>query len=83
MSQDFLSSVLGQIIVANLTNVRKVTAQTKPDFMKPEKKNKQTSNAIQLLKLTSRDAVPESDQVSPESLKTFKPSCAFRVRRVT
>ena len=45
MSQDFLSSILGQIIVANLTNVRKVTAQTKPDFMKPEKK-KQTSNAI-------------------------------------
>ena len=40
MSQDFLSSILGQIIVANLTNVRKVTAQTKPDFMKPEKKNK-------------------------------------------
>ena len=38
MSQDFLSSVLGQIIVANLTNVRKVTAQTKTDFMKPEKK---------------------------------------------
>ena len=35
-----LSSVLGQIIVANLTSVRKVTVQTKADFMKPEKKNK-------------------------------------------
>ena len=36
-----------------------------------------------LLILTSRDAVPESDQVSPELLKTFEPSCASRVRRVT
>ena len=42
MSKDFLSSVIGQIIVSNLTNVRKETAETMLNFMKPEKK--QTSN---------------------------------------
>ena len=38
--------ILGQIIVSNLTNVRKVTAKTKLDFMKPGKKTNIKCNII-------------------------------------
>ena len=41
------------------------------DFVKLDIKEKQTSNTI-LLRLTIRDAAPESYQVRPESLETFK-----------
>ena len=45
------------------------------DFVKLDIKEKQTSNTI-LLRLTIRDAAPESYQVRPESLETFEPSYA-------
>lgn len=43
--------------------------------MKPGEKKKQTSSTI-ILRLTSRDAALESQQVKPESLEPFKPSYA-------
>ena len=45
------------------------------DFVKLDIKEKQTSNTI-LLRLTIRDAAPESYQVRPEALETLKPSYA-------
>ena len=42
----YILYVLGQIIVSNLTNVRKVTAKTKLDFMKPGKKTNIKCNII-------------------------------------
>ena len=47
------------------------------DFVKLDIKEKQTSNTI-LLRLTIRDAAPESYQVRPEALETLKPSYASR-----
>ena len=48
------------------------------DFTKLDikKKNKQTNTKLiqSLLRLTIRDAVPESYQVRPESLETFQPT---------
>ena len=41
-----------------------------------QKKNKEQTQ--QLRRLTIRDATPESYQVRPESLETFKPSYASR-----
>ena len=45
------------------------------DFVKLDIKEKQTSNTT-LLRLTIRDAAPESYQVRPEALETLKPSYA-------
>ena len=45
------------------------------DFVKLDIKEKQTSHTI-LLRLTIRDAAPESYQVRPEALETLKPSYA-------
>ena len=48
------------------------------DFTKLDikKKNKETNTKLiqSLLRLTIRDAVPESYQVRPESLETFQPT---------
>ena len=45
------------------------------DFVKLDIKEKQTSNTI-LLRLTIRDAAPESYQVRPEAFETLTPSYA-------
>ena len=55
--------------------MHKLAAETVLDFMKLDiKKNKYQIQY--LLRLTIRDAAPESYQVRPESLETFEPSYA-------
>ena len=76
MSKDFLSSVLGQIIVSNLKNACEQSdginnvRRLERSWNQKKQTNKQTSD---LLKLTSRDAAPESPASSKAriALKDF------------